>query len=477
MKPIRINTGYGILTFIHFSIVGLIAILTAYAEYHIVIAILFVACLSFIVIIKKQYILYYFLLFGALLPPGLFDNLGGIVSLVWARNSILAIILLIYLIALLGKYSKALKEPGVRGWVIIITVWTVYMGVSSLWSLSPIDAMRYYPKFLFAACLGFVLMLDNTIDRERALDLLLTGGLIFLVISTLAEPFKSIIWPSYHGTPYFMGLISRHQSKFVLVFLFLLGLCNWITKRKKTISMVIMIWSTILLAFIVQRGAFLALGVGIIAIYLLSSAAFNTKLVFRGIIYLTIIYFIIIYIFSTPDFQKNMFYPGHGPEDLIFYLLQGDFGGAIDIINFKGRWGLWGLIQGESSISLFGIGLGSTSVLIGKYYGQLNQLHSDWIQYFYEGGIIGFIIYCAMWISCLKVSINLRKSDDLITKTLALCLGGYTVAIIFWSLTGHVLDYGHLTSAYLYAVAGLSLRGILNNKQTELIKTYHLSIK
>jgi len=434
-------------------VVGLIA---GWGYYSVLVMVLFCSIVLAILISRTEYVLYYYLVLGALTFPGALDRLGGLVTLNWARTTFLAVIYLLYSLFLVKNMHAVAKTWEGRRLLLGIFPWIGYLGITIIWAISPMDSMRYYPKFLMAAFLALSLMLDNRISSERCVKMLIIGAIIFLIVSTIAAPFAQTLWPGT-STLYFEGYSGRHPSKFYIVFVALLALSLWLVNKTKKLPIFIMIHSFIILLFIVQRAAILALVLGGLSVVLLSIKKISLSMVAKGILSLGLVILGIYVLFYTTGFQESMFKSTYGPSQFFTHLFQGDIGSALHLVRFKGRLELWQVAR-ELQQSLLGEGFGTTPVYLKTAFGEYNELHNDMLQYLIETGYLGFALYLFMWLSLFRLGWKFRNSDDEILKSLGLSLCGFTVALFSWSFVSHVFDYTHVSGAYLFILAALIVK-------------------
>lgn len=401
-------------------------------------------------------LVYYYMLFGALTDPG-WGRMWG-VTINWLRNTVLLGIYLVYLIFLLNKIKKFKRDKNFKFFLYGIVPFIVYISLTSVWSISPYDSLRYIPKYILSVLLGFVVMLDDKIDIKLSLKLLFYGTFIFMLVSILFE-FLNI----GRVGEYFEGFSGRHQSKYYTVFITTFLLSGLITKyfKGKTLFGVLgIILSLVILILILQRGAFLAVIFSLIfiSVYLTSTRP-SVKSIIASL-FLTLSFIVILYIlFKRPEFREYTFVSQkYGIEDLFSLLAKGDIQSAINIIAFKGRLEMWEESMKVFRNRLFGQGLATTAVEMEEVVGQYLELHNDFLQYLIEGGYIGFILYLYMWFNLFKISWTNRKTSDRTLKFLSLTIGAYTAGLFSWSFFDHVLNYAHMNFAFLLILVGLLIR-------------------
>lgn len=436
-----------------------IGLITGLGYYSTLVIVLFCSIVLAVFMFRAEYLLYYYLLLGALTFPGALDRLGGLVSLNWVRTAFLAILYFLYSLAFIQNVRDVVKSPEGKRLLMGIFPWIGYLGITILWAISPIDSMRYYPKFLMAAFLALSLLLDKRISSIKCVKMLLIGAVIFLVVSTIAVPFVQTLWPG-HPRYYFRGYSGRHASKFYVVFIAILALSMWLKNRRKKLPIFILIYSSIVLMWILQRGAILALVLGGFTIFLLTIRKAPFSLIIKGMLSLGLVILGIYILFYTPSFQESMFKPHYGPNQFFGYMLKGDVSSAVHSIDFKGRFEQWEVAR-ELQESFLGKGFGTTPVYIKQILGRYIELHNDVLQYRIETGYIGFALYLFMWISMFWLGWKFRNSDDNVLNVLCLSLCGYTVALFSWSFVEHVFDYSHTSGAYLFILAALVVKRLM----------------
>jgi len=445
-----------------------IGLITGLGYYSILVILLFCSIVFAIFMFRAEYLLYYYLVLGALTFPGALDRIGGLVTLNWVRTAFLAILYLLYSLVFAQNIREVVKSRESKRFLLAIFPWIGYLGITILWAISPVDSMRYYPKLLMAAFLALSLLLDRRIPSTKCFKMLIIGAIIFLVVSTIAIPFAKALWP---GNPpdYFRGYSGRHASKFYVLFIAILALSMWLVNKRKKLSIFMLIYSFIMLIWILQRGAILALVLGGLTVFLLTIRKAPFSLITKGMLSLGLIILGIYVLFYTPSFQESMFKPHYGPNQFFGYMLKGDVSSAVHSIDFKGRFEQWEVAK-ELQESFLGKGFGTTPVYIKRISGQYFELHNDVLQYRIETGYIGFVLYLFMWISIFSLGWKFRHSDDKILRILCLALCGYTVALFSWSFVEHVFDYSHMSGAYMFILAALVVKRVMENTRSAGVK-------
>jgi len=452
------------------STIGLIAGL---GYYSVLVIVLFCSITLAILLFRTEYLLYYYLVLGALTFPGTFDRIGGLVSLNWGRTTFLAGIYFLYSLLFIRNLRSVVKLREGKRFLIGIFPWVGYLGITIAWAISPLDSMRYYPKFFMAAFFALSLLLDKRISSKQCIKMLTVGAFVFLVVSTLAIPFAENLWPNEESYS-FEGYSGRHQSKFYLVFIAILALALWLVNRRKKIPIFIMFYSFAMLAWILQRAAIFTLIIGSLTVFIVSVKKVSFSLILKGMLSIGLIILGIYILFYTPRFQESMFIPPYGPDQFFGYLLKGNIGSALNLINFKGRFELWRVAR-ELQETFLGKGFGTTPVYIKMILGRYNELHNDMLQYLIETGYLGFALYLLMWLSMLRLGYRYRNSDDEILKILGLSLIGYTVALFAWSFVEHVFDYAHMSGVYMFMLAALIVKRLMEKNETRLNGTDGIS--
>jgi O-antigen ligase len=435
---------------------GVIGLLAGLGHYSILVIVLFCSIVMAVFMFRTEYLLYYYLVLGALTFPGAFDRLGGLVTLNWGRTTFLAGIYFLYSLLFIRNIRDVVKVRDGKRFLIGIFPWVGYLGITIAWAISPVDSMRYYPKFVMAAFLALALLLDKRISSKQCVKMLTIGAVIFLVVSTMAIPFSESLWPNAQNY-YFEGYSGRHPSKFYLVFIALLALALWLVNKRKKLPVLLLSYSFVMLVWIVQRGAIFALILGGLAVFIVSIRKVSLSFILKGVLSLGLIILGIYILFYTPEFQESMFIAPYGPDQFFGYLLKGNVGSAIDLINFKGRFEIWRVAR-ELQETFLGKGFGTTPVYIKLILGRYNELHNDMLQYLIETGYLGFALYLLMWLSMFGLGYKYRKSEDDLLKISGLSLCGYTVALFAWSFVEHVFDFAHMSGVYLFIMAAVIVK-------------------
>lgn len=433
-------------------------------EYSILAVIIIVFLFIILTAINFRFLIYYYFLFGALTAPGL-EKIGGLISLGWLRNALLLLLYFGYILFLFNNLYKLKKDENFKIYLFGIIPFILYISLTFIWSISPIDSFRYIPKYFLVVVLSLAVIADKKISVDKSLKLLLYGTVIFLIISVIAEIFKD---PLGRSSEYFEGFSGRHQSKYYIVFIIILWLASIITKYNKSyfFSLTVISFSFVLLVLILQRGSFLALMFSLIYIYayfIRKEKPLRTIILGFAILFFA---FIMILLFQNPRFQEYTFTSqGVTIADFWDLIKRGDIARAFSLIAFKGRLEVW-----EASLELFknriiGQGLATTAVKMEEIVGQYLEIHNDPLQYLIEGGYLGFILYLIMWFNLFKISWRYRKNDDKLVKFISLSAGAYTAGLFAWSFVDHVLNYSPMNFCFLFVLLALLIKRVNDLKE------------
>lgn len=404
---------------------------------------------------KGHYIVYYYLLMGAIVFPGVFSRFEGIVGLTWIRNTILSVFFFMSILVCINRLARVLRHGSAQALMIATVPWVLYLGVSMFWCQSPLDGLRYYNKFIMALFLAWAFLLDTRISSHQAHKALLVGFLIFLVVSTLAIPLKSLLWPHVH-TRYVQLFSGRFNSKYYLVFASIISASAWLSNRQQKWLLFLTLGSLSLLVALLQRGGLLAVVVGLFVLHTISFR-FTVRSISRGTLIFGVMVLVLATLFASEEYQAYMFFPGYRTDDFLSYLTTGDISLAFSLIHMKGRVKMWELAL-AGGVPLFGKGLGATSVLMVHLFGRINQIHNDFIQYLLEMGYFGIIFYVLTWIFMFALGYRFRRSQDTLLHSTGLGLFSYTAALFVWSAVDHVADYGNMTVAYWFILAAIGVK-------------------
>jgi len=450
----EINKYYFILLLV---LVGLVSYLIISSQYTILF-LLFLSMLLFITtIIDFKFLVYYYMLFGALTDPGLARFWG--LSANWLRNSILVGLYFVYLIFLLKRFYIYKDNKNFKTLIYGVLPFIFYISITTFWSISPIDSFRYIPKYILSVLLGLIVLLDSKLDVKKSIKLMFYGTFIFMIISVFAE-YLSSIGILGRDSEYFEGFSGRHQSKYYVVFIIVFLLSGLITAYFNKFSSIFgIIFGLVILILILQRGAFLALLLSIIFISIYLTYRISVKSITANLILIAVFFAMIYMIFERPEVQEYSFVSQrYGISDFLNFIAKGDIQSAINIIAFKGRLEMWEASLEMFKNKLFGQGLATMSIGIEEVVGRYMELHNDWLQFLIEGGYLGFTLYLIMWFSLFKISWRFRKSKDKTLKFLALAIGAYTAGLFGWSFFDHILGYGHMNFSFLFILVGLLIK-------------------
>ena len=415
----------------------IISFLISYSHYALVIATLTALFIFAIFLSKREFLLYYFLLVGALyVPSRLIGKALYIAGPSYLQVLGYCLVFFLYTLALLARGNRFTKSE--NSFFLITLLWISYTGFTILWAESWIDSMRYYPKLMLALFVSIPVLLEPKLDTNKTLQLLKKGAIIYILVSVLAHFFlRGWSWSSFQ---YFQGFSGRFLTKYFLSYIIILFFSIWMIKGNNK-NLGIALVPVILLIFIVQRSTLGALILGLSLVVLLTPKRkeFAKKVGILRPIFLSILVVTLFYIlFFSERYINYMFYPRYGPRDFFTYISQGDISSAMKMVDFKGRLEYWALFR---NISFFGIGYGSSPIVLRRAFGLYNELHSDVLQYLAETGIIGFCFYIIFWVNTFLLGWKNRSDRDELIRIFSLIIIGYCACLFFNSFLDHVIDY------------------------------------
>lgn len=439
------------LALIFISIV--ISFLVGYSHYALVIAVLTGLFTFAIFLSKRELLLYYFLLVGALyVPRWLIEKAFHIATPSYLQVLAYCLVFLLYTIALLAAGNKFTKSE--TSFFLITLLWISYTGFTIFWSESWIDSMRYYPKLILALVISIPVLLEPKLDTNEIFQLLKKGVIVYILVSVAADFFLRY---RIQGPAYFQGFSGRFTTKYFLCYSAILFFSIWMIKGNNK-NLGIALVSIVLLISMVQRGTLGALIVGLSLIVLLipKRKEFTKKVeILRPIFLSILVVAVFLVLFFSERYINYMFYPRYGPRDFFAYISQGDISSAMKVVDFKGRLEYWALFH---NVSFFGIGYGSSPLIIGRTFGLINELHSDILQYLAETGIVGFCSYIVFWVSTFLLGWKNRSHRDELTRVFSLTIIGYSACLFLNSFVDHVIDYQTSLPYLLIAVSLLFKR-------------------
>jgi hypothetical protein len=238
-----------------FILGGLVSYLILSTQYTILFLIFLLMLFFIIIIVNFRLLVYYFMLFGALTDPGS-SKLWG-VSVNWLRNTTLVILYFFYLIFLFKKFNVYKKNENFKIFINGIIPFFLYISTTIFWSVSPIDSLRFMPKYILSVLLFFVILFDDKLDVKKSIKFIFYGAFIFLIASVVVE-YLSNIGIFGIASEYFEGFSGRHQSKFYVVFIIVFMLSGLFTRYfdRFLLTLLGITISFIILILILQRGAF-----------------------------------------------------------------------------------------------------------------------------------------------------------------------------------------------------------------------------
>ncbi len=437
---------------------GLVSYLIYSSQYTILYLIFLIMLFFIMMIVDFRFLVYYYMLFGALTDPGL-AKLWGI-SVNWLRNTFLVGLYSLYLFFFLKRFNVYKKDENFKIFIYGVIPFLLYISTTIFWSVSPADSLRYIPKYILSILLGLIVLLDEQLDVKKSIKFIFYGAFIFIITSIFAEYLsdKGIFG---RASEYFEGFSGRHQSKYYIVFIIVFFLSGLITRyfKRSFITLLGIAISFIILILILQRGAFLALILSFVFISIFMIRRFSVRSAVLSLILIVGISIAIYILFKRPEFQEYTFVSQrYGLEDFLNFISRGDFQSAINIIAFKGRLEMWEGSLEMFKNKLFGQGLATTAVEMEEVVGQYLELHNDFLQFLIEGGYVGFILYVIMWYNLFRLSWRFRKTTDKTLKFLALTIGAYTAGLFGWSFFDHNLNYANMNLSFLFILISLLIK-------------------
>lgn len=375
---------------------------------------------------------YYLVLFSWLTIPPIY-KIEGTVNLNWIYVTLLDLILILILIVNIFKTQIILKS-----YLKYLLIFNFYLIISILWSYSYIDSFRYLNKFILLILI--VINFSNSITEHDEIHKKIFLALIFfLFVNWIAElTIKNYLW-KYPSGEFFEGLSGRHAIKYYVVFGLLFSITSYfIFREKKYLVVSILLFITLFLIF--QRGAFLGLLIGSLVIfYKLFNKSFRFRLLFLFLLVLLPIS--LVYILLNTETGITYTFYSYEQRAKFINELYTDPLSSYKYIHFKGRLEYWDVLLNKSS-QPFGIGFGSSGRIIEENFGQYNEVHNDWLQFFVELGLIGVILYFLFWYKLISQLNKLfNKNLSLYEKVFVLTTLGYSAFVMVNGIVDHVIDY------------------------------------
>ena len=305
----------------------------------------------------------------------------------------------------------------------------LFVGMTSLWAIRSSDAVQKAVTLLQIFICAAMLFIHY--DREDNIHGLLTA----------------VMWSGYLVSLYaiaFYGLDAmlksaqeiRLENEFANVNAIAMAaalscMLQWyeLTKRRNRVSAPLMIPAVILIMATQSRKAFVLLMAGIAGIYLVRTAqqkGIGRKLL-KLLLYGVVGFVVLMLLFKLPIFEGSL---NRMQSALNFWRDEGKTDHSTVLRNNMVQLGLDTFRQHP----LAGIGIGCSHTLAAQYLNYDAYLHNNFVEMLCGGGIIGFVLYYAMYFYLFVGLFKYRKADN----------EAFYVALI-WLTMMLIMNYGMVT--------------------------------
>lgn len=345
----------------------------------------------------------------------------------WGKYAFFGATILIVLLSAVS-YNGVIRLR-LQPYHIFFLLFTLYVAATSLWAMRPAEAAnKSFTLIQIFVCAAMLYLHYDRKDNIR--DLLM-----------------AVMWAGYLVVLYaisFYGLDQmlessqdiRLENEFSNVNTIALAAAiscmlqwNELLNKRNIWSVVMMVPAVILITATQSRKAFVLLTAGIICVYIMKTSqqkGFLRKF-FKLLMYGTILLVGLRLLFQLPIFAGSL----ERMEQMFnFWSNDGKTDHSTIMRNDMMALGLEWFLK----YPVGGIGMGNPHILAAKYLGFDAYLHNNFVELLCGGGIIGFVMYYAMYVYLFVNLYKYRKADH----------EAFSVGII-WLALMLIMNYGMVT--------------------------------
>ena len=304
-----------------------------------------------------------------------------------------------------------------------------YTALTSLWAIKASDATE--KAITLVQIFACAVLLFVHYDRKDNIRSLLTA----------------VMWSGYVVTLYAIAVYGldamlqstqdiRLQNEFANVNAVAMSaavscMLQWqeLTQKRNRWSAVLMIPAVILITATQSRKAFILLLAGVVGIYIMRTAQQKgiARKILKLCLYAIVGYVVMVLLFQLPIFEGSL---ARMQNLLNFWSNEGKVDHSAILRDDMMQLGLDTFRQHP----LAGVGIGSPHILAGQYLDFDSYLHNNFVELLCGGGIIGFVLYYAMYVYLFVGLFKYRKADS----------EAFYVALI-WLAMMLIMNYGMVT--------------------------------
>lgn len=382
----------------------------------------------------------------------------------WGRYAFFGASVLIVILSAIVYDGKI--QIRIQPYHIFFALFTVFTALSSLWAAyRPGDATG--KAITMVQILGCSAMLYLHYDRG----------------DNVQELFSAVKWSGFLVTLYaiaFYGLdemlasaqdirleneFSNVNSIAIAAALSCMLLWDDLMRRKNLWAVVLLVPAVILITATQSRKAFVLLLAGVLGIYIMHAAKQKglAKKIFKIIFYAVLALVGLRLLFQLPIFSSSL---ERMDQMLNFFSNEGKTDHSTIMRNNMVQVG----IDSWKQHPLLGIGIDNPHVLAGTYLKFDSYLHNNFVELLCGGGIVGFLIYYAMYAYLIVCLFRYRKADP----------EGFSIALIWLGLL-LIMDYGMVTyyskTQWYYLLVHFINVGRMKQKYKEMTENGQLTEK
>jgi len=314
-----------------------------------------------------------------------------------------ATILIVVLSAIANKGVLSIR---LHPYHLFFLLFTAYVGLSSLWAMRSSDAL-YKASTLFQifACASMVIIHFDKTTSMRPLYL-------------------AVMWSGYFVTIYSIfvyGLDTmlasaqdiRLENEFTNINSIAMAAAiscmfqwNELLHKRSIWSSVFMIPAVVLITATQSRKAFVLLVAGILLVYIVKTMGQKgfVKKLFKLVLYCALLFVGLMLLFRLPIFSGSL----ERMEQLLnFWSNEGQTDHSTIMRNNMMELG----IEWFKKYPIAGVGMGNPHILAARYLRFDAYLHNNFVELLCGGGIIGFVLYYAMYAYLAYTIFKYRNAD------------------------------------------------------------------
>lgn len=314
-----------------------------------------------------------------------------------------ATILIVVLSAIANKGVLSIR---LHPYHLFFLLFTAYVGLSSLWAMRSSDALnKASTLFQIFACASMVIIHFDKTTSMRPLYL-------------------AVMWSGYFVTIYSIfvyGLDTmlasaqdiRLENEFTNINSIAMAAAiscmfqwNELLHKRSIWSSVFMIPAVVLITATQSRKAFVLLVAGILLVYIVKTMGQKgfVKKLFKLVLYCALLFVGLMLLFRLPIFSGSL----ERMEQLLnFWSNEGQTDHSTIMRNNMMELG----IEWFKKYPIAGVGMGNPHILAARYLRFDAYLHNNFVELLCGGGIIGFVLYYAMYAYLAYTIFKYRNAD------------------------------------------------------------------